>query len=120
MSTPAPPPPPGKKQFYYCTDGVTVEGPTFADDLLVMVTRRDLPGATAVCEVGSNDWRPFTDLPDSAFTPQQIAHLPKVMDERNMQDAREMGQAIGSNPVVAVIAALIFGAVVWFVLQLIK
>ena len=55
-------PEPEGRQFFYCNDNVTVEGPYTWDQLLEFYGNGIISSATAICQAGSDDWAPFGDF----------------------------------------------------------
>lgn len=47
------------RQFYYCNDGETVEGPHALEELLELLGNGAISPATAICEAGTSEWTTF-------------------------------------------------------------
>lgn len=75
------------RQFYYTSDGSNVQGPVTADWLWECVNSGQLAPTVSVCEAGTEDWFPFTSLPDSVFS---VRLLTRASQQR--QNAAEAEQ----------------------------
>ncbi len=51
------------RRFYFCRDGVTVEGPVEETILRLMVFRRELSLITPICAENTDAWIPFNEVP---------------------------------------------------------
>lgn len=65
------------RRFYYTTDGSDVNGPVTSDWLWENVNSLQLDPAISVCEDGTEDWLPFTSLPDSVFSARILTQSSK-------------------------------------------
>lgn len=107
--------------YYYQKNGKEC-GPASADDLWHMVAGDELNGDSLVRSVSSDQWIPFGELPDSAFsnTFQQVVHEYHVAHQPPMPPSRgplppprrpATGKLAKVFAVLFVLAGLLFAAV---------